>query len=268
MHLRGPMNVSQLAVYTLSGTPLAKRAGSMSADTRRSRRHDIHPIANQSGYKTVDSNLSIHPVAQGGSDQIDHASDLQKRWYCSSTPTITTTIFVTDSVCGRPSSAIPSPSLPLPAPPVPPVPPSPPRPPAFTVTTTVHITDIICPQHPSTLPTNGPEKNPTSETKCLCMSTLKTQTSSVDETTTTLTDGMAASFVLFSRPGEQDSAVVSTASAVTTPVPLPLDNKTVGKEEASTWNRVAHYTSAAPAAATGFAFLANLGDPWKSGTFD
>jgi hypothetical protein len=34
------------------------------------------------------------------------------------------------------------------------------------------------------------------------------------------------------------------------------------------WNRVAYYTSTAPAQATGLSFLANLGDPQKSGTFD
>jgi hypothetical protein len=34
------------------------------------------------------------------------------------------------------------------------------------------------------------------------------------------------------------------------------------------WSRVAYYTSAAPAEATGLSFLANLGDPQKSGTFD
>jgi hypothetical protein len=34
------------------------------------------------------------------------------------------------------------------------------------------------------------------------------------------------------------------------------------------WNRVAYYTSAAPAEATGLSFLANLGDPRQSGTFD
>jgi len=37
---------------------------------------------------------------------------------------------------------------------------------------------------------------------------------------------------------------------------------------AADWNRVAYYTSAWPAAATGLSFLANLGDPRKSGTFD
>ncbi|KAH8732758.1 putative TOS1-like glycosyl hydrolase-domain-containing protein [Phaeosphaeriaceae sp. PMI808] len=34
------------------------------------------------------------------------------------------------------------------------------------------------------------------------------------------------------------------------------------------WSRVAYYTSAAPAQASGLSFLANLGDPQKSGTFD
>jgi hypothetical protein len=40
------------------------------------------------------------------------------------------------------------------------------------------------------------------------------------------------------------------------------------RRQASSWNRVAYYTSAAPAAATGLSFLANLGDPQESGTFD
>ncbi|KAH9879146.1 hypothetical protein J1614_002583 [Plenodomus biglobosus] len=34
------------------------------------------------------------------------------------------------------------------------------------------------------------------------------------------------------------------------------------------WSRVAYYTSTAAAQATGLSFLANLGDPHKSGTFD
>lgn len=40
------------------------------------------------------------------------------------------------------------------------------------------------------------------------------------------------------------------------------------KVAAAGWNRIASYTSAAPAQATGFAFLGNKGDPQKSGTFD
>ena len=47
-----------------------------------------------------------------------------------------------------------------------------------------------------------------------------------------------------------------------------LPQKDVKRAASSTWSRVAYYTSTAPAAASGFAFLANLGDPQKSGTFD
>ncbi|KAF1959296.1 hypothetical protein CC80DRAFT_490251 [Byssothecium circinans] len=51
-------------------------------------------------------------------------------------------------------------------------------------------------------------------------------------------------------------------------VPHASPSNDVNKAAASIWSRVASYTSTAPAAATGFAFLANLGDPQKSGTFD
>ena len=40
------------------------------------------------------------------------------------------------------------------------------------------------------------------------------------------------------------------------------------RKRAAAWDRIAYYSSAAPAQATGFSFLANLGDPRKSGTFD
>ncbi|ORY19425.1 putative TOS1-like glycosyl hydrolase-domain-containing protein [Clohesyomyces aquaticus] len=39
-------------------------------------------------------------------------------------------------------------------------------------------------------------------------------------------------------------------------------------QAAAGWGRIAYYTSTAPAEATGLAFLANLGDPRLSGTFD
>jgi len=42
----------------------------------------------------------------------------------------------------------------------------------------------------------------------------------------------------------------------------------VAKRQSSDWSRVAYYTSNSPAKATGLIFLANLGDPSKSGTFD
>ncbi|KAF2707669.1 hypothetical protein K504DRAFT_470057 [Pleomassaria siparia CBS 279.74] len=67
---------------------------------------------------------------------------------------------------------------------------------------------------------------------------------------------------------------VANATASPTPFPDPeptmasTPEKDVSIAAASSWSRVAYYTSTAPAAATGIAFLANLGDPQKSGTFD
>lgn len=60
------------------------------------------------------------------------------------------------------------------------------------------------------------------------------------------------------------------------PVARPFPTKhTVVNEKAKAvrravadWGRVAYYNSAAPAQATGMSFLANRGDPRKSGTFD
>lgn len=57
--------------------------------------------------------------------------------------------------------------------------------------------------------------------------------------------------------------------------PYPMKHMVATNKEPSVvrratpdWSRVAYYTSAAPAQATGFSFLANRGDPQKSGTFD
>ncbi|KAF2869559.1 putative TOS1-like glycosyl hydrolase-domain-containing protein [Massariosphaeria phaeospora] len=73
-------------------------------------------------------------------------------------------------------------------------------------------------------------------------------------------------------------ALAEPAKEVDLPVIRFLNNSTVQKRTgpgscsiiaaAPPWSRIASYTSAAPAAATGFAFLANLGDERKSGTFD
>jgi hypothetical protein len=40
------------------------------------------------------------------------------------------------------------------------------------------------------------------------------------------------------------------------------------KRQSDDWSRIAYYTSTAPAQATGLSFMANLGDPEMSGTFD
>ncbi|KAI4631861.1 uncharacterized protein J4E87_002568 [Alternaria ethzedia] len=50
---------------------------------------------------------------------------------------------------------------------------------------------------------------------------------------------------------------------IPSPSPSPIS-----KRQGSDWKRIAYYTSTSPAQATGLSFMANLGDPQKSGTFD
>ena len=67
---------------------------------------------------------------------------------------------------------------------------------------------------------------------------------------------------------EQEPAVTEALTRANSAYSESLPEDDVRVADASVWSRVAYYTSTAPAAATGFAFLANLGDPQKSGTFD
>jgi len=53
------------------------------------------------------------------------------------------------------------------------------------------------------------------------------------------------------------------------PFDIPsLSPSPISKRQGSDWKRIAYYTSTSPAQATGLSFMANLGDPQKSGTFD
>ncbi|KAI1515578.1 TOS1 [Pyrenophora tritici-repentis] len=63
---------------------------------------------------------------------------------------------------------------------------------------------------------------------------------------------------VFERPNGQ-TFVIPKPSPIKATVP-------VEKRQGSNWSRVAYYTSASPAKATGISFQANLGDPAKSGT--
>jgi len=67
------------------------------------------------------------------------------------------------------------------------------------------------------------------------------------------------------------SAITSSSLTTDTPNPAPTSphvRRRIIERAAASWNRVAYYTSTAPAQATGLSFLANLGDPRQSGTFD
>ncbi|KAF2468041.1 uncharacterized protein BDR25DRAFT_373607 [Lindgomyces ingoldianus] len=62
--------------------------------------------------------------------------------------------------------------------------------------------------------------------------------------------------------------ITTSIMSTTTKPTLSLRQSPDVSEAAAGWNRIAYYTSSSPAEATGLAFLANLGDPQLSGTFD
>lgn len=95
-----------------------------------------------------------------------------------------------------------------------------------------------------------------------CLLTPEPSTSSIDLSPLKLNRACRNPSASVPRPEQQPQDVY-------TPAPVP-DVNTISKRDdaAAQWNRVAYYTSTAPAQATGLSFLANVGDPQKSGTFD
>jgi hypothetical protein len=283
MHLRGPMNVSQLAVYKLPAFSISQRRNTKSRiDEQKAKMR-----SDRAGQ--ADKSVETH-----------EASALEKRWVCTNTPTVTITVHVPGSTCAidrtssiapplppPPAPPVPVPALPPPAPPVAPPPAIPPPPVAVpppsvqpASTTTVHDTTTFCPTsstpgiigQPSALPVNSTAHDPS----CSCKSTLEISTSSTIAPLSSISlcsedgcEGMMTTQVVPVKRSEKGPVETPTYTPATTPLPQPLrPSDDVKKAAPAAWERVAYYTSAAPAAATGFAFLANLGDPQKSGTFD
>jgi hypothetical protein len=214
MHLRGPMNVSQLAVYQVP------------SEAFKMRKRNTVPFYNRRRalkQRDLDVPEFYH------SDDTYGALDLDKwTWKttvnCSSVSTVTSTAFMTD--CGRSSSSLvstASPNITYTGPPLPCLPTPDTRP------TTINAFD--------TSSINPPSPN------CTCRSpTLTTK--------------------------DRESQPEATLTFAPTYASTPITEKGVVGKRAAAWDRIAYYTSAAPAQATGFSFLANLGDPRKSGTFD
>jgi hypothetical protein len=117
-----------------------------------------------------------------------------------------------------------------------------------TVTTTITVTNCEPEQ-----PTSTPPPNTTYICPPLpCIPLASSTTSEVSEI----------------RPNCTCNDSLSAAVASEQPIASSTPTPAVAKRAATDWSRVAYYTSTAPAQATGFSFLANLGDPQKSGTFD
>jgi hypothetical protein len=75
----------------------------------------------------------------------------------------------------------------------------------------------------------------------------------------------------------RNTSPVAFGSTTQQSLPSVISTSVHSKNESSTnrvrpraagWSRVGYYTSSSPAQATGLSFLANHGDPQKSGTFD
>ncbi|KAH6638068.1 putative TOS1-like glycosyl hydrolase-domain-containing protein [Boeremia exigua] len=202
MHLRGPMNISQLAVYQVP------------SEAFRMRKRSSTPFYNQ----RRDPERRSMEVGNTGYTQPHVKRTWTTTTKCDSMSTVTSTVTVTD--CGTSSSSTPAP---------------------------LPNTTYVGPPLPC-LPTPNIAWPPTgtnsSNTKCTCQNT---------QTVSQHLGHEHPRFASRPTPAQQSEPATDVAEV---------------RKRAGAWDRVAYYTSTAPAQATGFSFLANLGDPRQSGTFD
>jgi len=211
MHLRGPINVSQLAVYQLpSEMHSLRKRNTVPFYNRR------QPLKQRDG-----SHMTDETTGRVSTSKTPWVPFFNKR--CETTTsctqlTVTSTITVTD--CTTSATVEPRENITYIGPPVPCLPTSEP------------------------LPVTA--NDPPLETSCGC------------NTSTVI--GRHHSYPTL-------APTTAVASTVYTDTVWKRDDVHVA-DSAPDWSRVAYYVSTAPAQATGLSFLANLGDPQKSGTFD
>lgn len=207
MHLRGPMNISQLAVYQVP------------SEAFKLRNRNTVPFYNRRRA------LKQRDINHNNKDNIQ---PLNKRTWtdstnCSSATTVTSTVTVTSCASSLSSVSTALPNTTYVGPPLPCLP---------TSDSTSIATD---PSHAPVV--NSPSSN------CTCRSP------------PTVTQNLERHPKIALRP-------------MPTQPPRSISDTAEIRKRAAAWDRVAYYTSVAPAQATGFSFLANLGDPRQSGTFD
>jgi hypothetical protein len=213
MHLRGPMNVSQLAVYQLPSDmhTLQKRNTIPFYNRRRAlqQRNADFAAGAPTGYS--------HHILSPNKRTINITTGCAYTMSCAPSTT-TVTIIATDCEPDQPTNTV----------------------------WAAHDTTYVGAAFPY-----APILSPLSQTPA---SSLSDQDRPCEN--------KAAPATALERP----------VAAVATPLAIEqastaLEHKVERRAEAD-WSRVAYYTSTAPAQATGLSFLANLGDPQKSGTFD
>lgn len=211
MHLRGPMNVTQLAVYQLPSEmhSLHKRNIIPFYNRRRGlkQRENTHKMDGATASASI-SKANWFPFFNKRCETTSSCTQL----------TVTSTVTVTDCTT---SVTVPMSNITYVGPPLP------------------------CLHTPEPLPSSV--NTPPVETRCGC------------DKTPTATGAHQSQPTLMS--------AVPTAPAAYTDTVLKRDEVHV-VDDTPDWSRVAYYVSTAPAQATGLSFLANLGDPQKSGTFD
>lgn len=242
MHLRGPMNVSQIAVYTLATTissqsdevPIVlddtltpyrnrvqhlKRSGGRFLDTTDNA-ESAGPGADKFAIRQVNES---HSTFWDADDRITSSlGDECNLQPCLET-TITTTVYVTAADCDW--QCQPSPVI---------------------------STRVVEPGEPSNSLSLPPPSVIPAQDPCSCNKT----------STRPLT--ILGPSIIYTSSAATPSTFVSVARRLVPSSP-PVAEVTAA---AVAWRRVAFYASSVPAQATGFAFLANLGDPLESGTFD
>lgn len=247
MHLRGPMNVSQIAVYSL-GSSISKRPKQRSALQKGYINEDEGELPGHAVVRESHANPSLTSPGQ--------AEDLVLRWANESlaAPTSQTLAYSTPpnynpTECGT------------------------------TVTMTRTITSIATScemrcapieiQSTSAKPSKGLSPLPSvshssfiqSEAPCSCTTQIPTVTSFFPINVTIDVPSIdVPTRIQVSTPSTFVTIVKRSTQTLTSPQEVTAT--------AAIWKRIAYYTSTAPPEATGFAFLANLGDDRKSGTFD
>ena len=207
MHLRGPMNVSQLAVYQVP------------SEAFKMRKRNTVPFYNRR-----------RALEQRATKALPYRSKNLDRqiWTTitnySSVPTVTSNVFIAD--CGRSDAGDTPIALP---------------------NTTDVGSPLPCLSTPDTRPTTT--------------SALKMPSAHAIRPNSTCPSSTIVTKDLERHPKPTLTLASANTSTITT-------DKTEVRKRAAAWDRIAYYRSAAPAQATGFSFLANLGDPRKSGTFD
>ena len=232
MHLRGPMNVSQLAVYQLPDEvhTMQKRTTVPFYNPRRALEQRETPVI---------SDTTATPTQSSSPSWFNRLNKWTYSTTTGCTPATVTSTVTVKAACSSISISQAAPNTTYIGPPLS----------CMTTSAAASIADPASSASDCTCgkdPVDDPIfQRPNGQVYVSPTSVLTPTSFSTQDTSP-----------VFQRPNGQPYDI---------PAPLP---SSMVKRQAADWSRIAYYTSTAPAQATGLSFMANLGDPQKSGTFD